>query len=165
MLLCLMRHGIAIDREDPACPPEPERHLTEKGMERTRAAARGLTALGIQPGLVLSSPYLRAMQTAEIACVLLEIPVSSIRQTEALLPGASPRMLFDELSKTKTEETICFGHAPNLDDVIAAAIHAAKPCTELKKAGAAYLEMDSFQPVDGRLIWLMTARALREVRD
>ncbi|HEV3218549.1 MAG TPA: histidine phosphatase family protein [Candidatus Acidoferrales bacterium] len=165
MLLCLMRHGIAIDREDPACPPEPERHLTEKGMDRTRAAARGLRTLGIQPGLVLSSPYLRAIQTAEIVCVLMEIPVNSIRQTEALLPGASPRMLFDELSKSKAEEAICIGHAPNLDDVIAAAVHAAKACTQLKKAGAAYLEMDSFQPVDGRLIWLMTARALRDLRD
>jgi phosphohistidine phosphatase len=165
MLLCLMRHGIAIDREDPACPPEQERHLTEKGMERTRAAARGLRTLGIQPSLVLSSPYLRAIQTAEIACVILEIPVNSIRKTEALLPGASPRMLFEELAKSKAEETICFGHAPNLDEVIASAVHAAKACTELKKAGAAYLDMDSFMPVDGRLIWLMTSRALRELRD
>ncbi len=165
MLLCLMRHGIAIDREDPACPPDPERHLTEKGMERTRAAARGLRALGVQPSLVLSSPYLRAMQTAEITCVILEIPVNGIRETEALLPGASPRMLIEELAKSKADETICFGHAPNFDEVIAAAIHAAKPCTQLKKAGAAYLEMDSFQPVDGRLIWLMTPRALRDLRD
>ncbi|MFZ0818674.1 MAG: histidine phosphatase family protein [Candidatus Acidiferrales bacterium] len=165
MLLCLMRHGIAIGREDPACPPEPERHLTEKGMERTRAAARGLRTLGVQPSLVLSSPYLRAMQTAEIACVVLEIPVNSIRETEALLPGASPRTIFEELSKSKAEETICIGHAPNLDEVIASAVHAAKACTELKKAGAAYLEMDSFMPVDGRLIWLMSARALRALRD
>ncbi len=165
MLLCLMRHGIAIDHQDQACPPDPERHLTEKGMERTRAAARGLRALGVRPSLVLSSPYLRATQTAEIACVVLDIQVSDIRQTEALLPGASPRMLFEELSKSKADETICFGHAPNLDEVIAAAVHAAKACTQLKKAGAAYLEMDSFVPVDGRLIWLMTARALRELRD
>jgi phosphohistidine phosphatase len=165
MLLCLMRHGIAIDREDPNCPPDPERHLTPMGMKKTRAAVRGLRALGVRPSVVFSSPYLRAMQTAEIACVVLEIAVSSIRQSEALLPGASPRMLFEELSKSKSEETICFGHAPNLDEVIAAAVHAAKPCTQLKKAGAAYLEMDSLLPVDGRLIWLMTARALRELRD
>ena len=165
MLLCLVRHGIAIDREDPACPPEPERHLTEKGMEKTRAAARGLRSLGIQPSLVLSSPYLRAKQTAEIACVVLEIPVKGIRETEALLPGASPRMLFEELAKSNAEETICFGHAPNLDEVIATAVHAAKGFTQLKKAGAAYLDMDSLMPVDGRLIWLMTARALRGLRD
>jgi phosphohistidine phosphatase len=165
MLLCLMRHGIAIDREDPSCPTDPERHLTQKGMEKTRAAARGLRALGIQPTLVLSSPYLRAVQTAEIACVVLEIPVSDIRQTDALLPGASPRMLIEELAKSKADEAICFGHAPNLDEVIATAVHASKGFTELRKAGAAYLEMDSLQPVDGRMIWLMTSRALRNLRD
>jgi phosphohistidine phosphatase len=165
MLLCLMRHGIAIDHADPACPPDPERPLTQKGMERTRAAARGLRTLGIQPNLVLSSPYLRAMQTAEIACIVLEISVNNIRQTEALLPGASPRMLFEELSKSKADEAICFGHAPNLDEVIASAVHASKGFTELRKAGAAYLEMDPLQPVDGRMIWLMTSRALRILRD
>jgi hypothetical protein len=40
MRLYLMRHGIAIDREDPDCPPDPERYLTPKGIQRTRAAAR-----------------------------------------------------------------------------------------------------------------------------
>jgi phosphohistidine phosphatase len=165
MLLYLMRHGIAIDRDDPECPPEPERHLTPKGIEKTRGAAHGLIALKINPELVLSSPYLRAVQTAEIACVALEIPVSKIKRTDALLPGASPLMLFEELSKAKAEEVICFGHAPNMDEVIAYAVHAPKPCTELKKAGAACIELDSISPVDGRLNWLLTARALRQLAD
>jgi phosphohistidine phosphatase len=165
MLLYLMRHGIAIDRDDPECPPEPERHLTPKGIEKTRAAAHGLLALKINPDLVLSSPYLRAVQTAEIACVALEIPVSRIKRTDALLPGASPLMLFEELSKAKADEVICFGHAPNMDEIIAYAVHAPKPCTELKKAGAACLELGSLSPVDGQLSWLMTARALRVMGD
>ncbi len=165
MRLYLMRHGIAITREDPECPPEPERHLTPKGIDKTRAAANGLRALKINPDVVLTSPYLRAVQTAEITCVSLEIPVSRIRHTETLLPGASPQMLFEELSKAKADEVICFGHAPNLDEVIALAVHASKPFTELKKAGAACLEIDSISPIDGRLIWLLTSRALRELRD
>lgn len=165
MRLYLMRHGIAIDREDPECPPEPERHLTPKGIDKTRAAANGLRSLKINPDLVLTSPYLRAVQTAEIACVALEIPVSRIRHTDTLLPGASPQMLFEELSKAKADEVICFGHAPNLDEVIARAVHAPKAFTELKKAGTACLEIDSILPVDGRLIWLLTSRALRDLRD
>ena len=164
MRLYLVRHGIAIDREDQACPPEPDRPLTEKGMDKTRGAARGLKKLGIQPSVVFSSPYLRAMQTAEIFCVVMELPVNRIRQTESLLPGAHPRMLFEELSKSKTGETICFGHAPNLDEVIAAAVHASKPLTQLKKAGAAALEMHSFHPVDGQLIWLLSPRILRDLQ-
>lgn len=165
MLLYLMRHGIAIDREDPECPPEPERHLTPKGIDKTRAAARGLRTLKMNPDLVLTSPYLRAVQTAEIVCVVLEIPVVHIRHTDTLLPSASPQMLFEELSKSKAEEVICFGHAPNLDEVIARAVHAPKSFTELKKAGVACLELDSISPLEGRLLWLLTARSLRDLRD
>jgi phosphohistidine phosphatase len=163
MLLYLMRHGIAIDREDPECPPEPERFLTPKGIEKTRGAAHGLLALKVNPDLVLSSPYLRAVQTAEIACVALELPVSDIKRTDALLPGASPLMLFEELSKCKADEVLCFGHAPNMDEVIAHAVHAQKAFTQLKKAGCACLEMSSLSPVDGELLWLMTSRALRVI--
>lgn len=163
MLLYLMRHGIAIDRDDPECPPEPERHLTPKGIEKTRGAANGLRSLKINPDMVLTSPYLRALQTAEIACVALEIPVSRIKRTDALLPGSSPLMLIEELSKAKADEVICFGHAPNMDEVIAHATHASKPFTELKKAGAACIDLNSISPVDGTLVWLMTSRALRIV--
>jgi len=73
-------------------------------------------------------------------------------------------MLFEELAKSKAEETICCGHAPNLDEVIAAAVHAPKPLTQLKKAGAAALEMHSFRPVDGQLIWLLSPRILRDLQ-
>ncbi len=165
MRLYLMRHGIAIDRDDPECPPEPERHLTPKGIERTRAAARGLRALDPNPDLILSSPYLRAVQTAEIACVVLDLPVGKIHKVEALLPGASPKLIFDELSRSKAQEAICFGHAPNLDEIIAYALHAPKTFTELKKAGAACLEISSLSPVDGNLLWLLTSRALRGLAD
>jgi phosphohistidine phosphatase len=161
MLVYLMRHGIAIDHEDPECPSEAERHLTPKGIEKTRAAAHGLRAMKVNPDLVLSSPYLRAMQTAEIACIALDIPVSRIKKTDALLSGASPLVLLDELSKSKAEEVICFGHAPHLDEFIALAIHAPKTCTQLKKAGVACLELHSVSPVDGELLWLLPARALR----
>ena len=42
MQLFIVRHGIAIDREDPKCPPDPERFLTEEGLEKTRQAAKGI---------------------------------------------------------------------------------------------------------------------------
>ena len=65
MLLYLVRHGIAMDREDPNCPPDTERALTPRGMKRTHAAALGLLALKVKPDAALTSPgWLRAAQTA-----------------------------------------------------------------------------------------------------
>ncbi|MCA8962267.1 MAG: histidine phosphatase family protein, partial [Planctomycetes bacterium] len=60
MILYVMRHGIAFPREDPDCPPDFERPLTERGRERTHDAARGLVEMGVRPTAVLSSPLVRA---------------------------------------------------------------------------------------------------------
>ena len=61
----LLRHGIAEDREVWK-GPESERPLTKEGVQKTRKAVAGLKNLGIQPTHLLSSPYTRAWETAEI---------------------------------------------------------------------------------------------------
>lgn len=161
MKLHLFRHGIAIDREDPACPSEHDRFLTPKGIAKTEAAAHGLRALGIKPDLILSSPLLRAMQTAEIACETLGYPVKKLRQIEALKSDAKPADLFDELSGLKAEEVICVGHAPNLDQVIAFAIGSHSQATSLKKAGLGSLEIESFSPPRSTIVGIYSPKALR----
>ena len=162
MQLYIVRHGIAIDREDPKCPPDPERYLTEEGVEKTKGVAKGLAALGVTPGLFVSSPYTRALQTAEIFADALDYSRQKIRRSELLLPGAEPTLLFRELAKEKQASSIfLFGHAPQLDDVIAAALGAKKHLTALKKAGVALIELKRISPPMGTLAWLATPKLLR----
>ncbi|MGH9793695.1 MAG: phosphohistidine phosphatase SixA [Candidatus Acidiferrales bacterium] len=163
MLLYLMRHGIAIDRDDPNAPPEAERHLTPKGVEKTREAARGLRALGVKPRTVLSSPYLRALQTAEIVCEELDLSLSKLRRTPELLPEAAAADFFRALRKLHAEEVICFGHAPNMDHLIAHALGAAHPVTVLKKAGVACVELQAPGARRGTLQWVVTPKMLRKM--
>ena len=121
MDLYIVRHGIAIDREDPKCPPDPERYLTEEGIEKTKQVAKGVAALGIHADLLISSPYVRATQTAEIFAHALDYSKQKIRRSDLLLPGAEPSMLFKELAKDKHSSSVfLFGHAPQLDEIIAA---------------------------------------------
>ncbi len=161
MMLYLMRHGISIDREDKDCPPDAERFLTKKGMEKTRAVALGLRALGIQPQAMLTSPLLRAVQTAEITAAAFGFARDKIRQTETLLFGRKPADVFRELARVRSNEVMCFGHAPHLDEVIAFAAGCRSPFTSLKKAGVACLELESVSPPKGALLWLHTPRSLR----
>lgn len=161
MKLHLFRHGIAIDREDPVCPSDHDRFLTPKGIAKTQAAAQGLRALGLKPNVILTSPFLRAVQTAEIACEALGYPVKKLRQSEALKSDAKPADLFDELSGLKADEVICVGHSPNLDEVIAFTIGSHAPVTSLKKAGLGSLDIESFSPPHGTIIGIYSARALR----
>lgn len=161
MLLYLVRHGLAIDREDPECPPDPKRFLTRKGIEKTREVVMGLRALGIKPDEMISSPYVRAVQTAEIAAQALDFPRDKIRHSEALLPPAKPLDIFKELAKCKGNQVMCFGHAPNLDEVIAVAIGSRATTTALKKAGAACIEFESPAPGKGTLVWVCPPKMLR----
>ena len=162
MDLYIVRHGIAIDREDPKCPPDPERYLTEEGMDKTRQVAKGIAALGITPDLLISSPYVRAMQTAEIFASALDYSKQKIRRTDLLLPGAESSALFRELAKDKQSSTVfLFGHAPHLDELIAAAFASKHPITSLKKAGVAVLRLKRISPPSAELLWLATPRLLR----
>ena len=162
MQLFIVRHGIAIDREDPRCPPDPERYLTEEGVEKTKQVAKGVAALGVAGDLLLTSPYVRAAQTAEIFASALDYPKQKIRRTDLLLPGAEPSQLFRELAKEKQASNVfLFGHAPQLDDVIAAALGSKRHVTGLKKAGVAFVELKRLSPPIGQLVWLATPRLLR----
>ncbi len=162
MHLYIVRHGLAIDREDPKCPPDPERYLTEEGVEKTREVAKGVAALGVTGDLFLTSPYVRAAQTAEIFASALGYAKQKIRQTDLLLPGAEPSQLLRELAKYKQASAVfLFGHAPQLDDVIATALGSKKHLTALKKAGVALVELKRFAPPIGELLWLATPKLLR----
>lgn len=163
MQIYVVRHGIAIDRDNPKCPPDPERYLTEDGVEKTKQVAGGVAALGASADLMLSSPYVRAMQTAEIFAAALEYSKQKIRRTDLLLPGGEPSMLFRELAKDKDSSTIfLFGHAPQLDDVIATALGSRHHVTSLKKAGVALLELKRVSPPSAEIVWLAPPKLLRK---
>lgn len=162
MQLYVVRHGIAIDRDDPKCPPDPERYLTEEGVEKTRQVAKGMAALGITGDLFLTSPYVRATQTAEIFASALDYARQKIRRTDLLLPGAEPSLLFRELARDKQASAVfLFGHAPQLDDAIATALGSKKHVTALKKAGVALVELKRVSPPIGMLVWLAIPKLLR----
>ena len=163
MHLYIVRHGIAIDREDPQCPPDPERFLTEEGIEKTKQVARGLAEIAEVPDSMFSSPYTRALQTAEIFAKTLEYSKEKIRKTDFLLPGAEPLQLFRELSRDKDSSVVfVFGHAPHLDEVLATALNSKHHITSLKKAGVALIELKRLVPPAGELIWLSTPKILRK---
>jgi phosphohistidine phosphatase len=162
MQLYIVRHGIAIDREDPKCPSDPERYLTEEGVEKTRQVAKGVAALGATADLLLSSPYVRAMQTAEIFASEFDYAKQKIRRTDLLLPGAEPSLLFRELVREKQAASIfLFGHAPQLDDIIATALGSKRHISSLKKAGVALIELKRLSPPIAELVWLATPKLLR----
>ena len=164
MHLYLVRHGIAIDREDPKCPAEAERYLTEEGIKKTREVARGAASLVEKPALLISSPYVRALQTAEIFAAAMKYPKQKIRKANLLLPGSEVGAFFRELARNRDAESVfCFGHAPHMDELISAVLGCKRDATSLKKAGLACLELRRVAPPAGTLVWLATPRLLKRI--
>ena len=161
MRLYLARHGVAVDRDDPNCPSDPERPLTPKGMKKTHAAALGLFALGVKPDVMLTSPWLRAVQTAEIFSEVIGFSSNKIVRTDTLKGTSTPAELLRELAKLKAKEVLCFGHEPHLHLVIGQILHTGARITELKKAGVACLDLEKVSPPQGQLIALYPPKTLR----
>lgn len=166
MLVVLLRHGIAQDRAEGHGPAtDAERRLTPKGVRRTREAVRGLRALDVAPRVILSSPYVRARETAELTLQALGPRGAAVVPTDALLPDAPPADLLRVLERLEVESVVAAGHAPHLDALLAHVLGAPAHVTTLKKAGAACLDLTPTPGPSprGRLLWLLEPRALRRL--
>jgi phosphohistidine phosphatase len=162
--LILLRHGIAEPRSAENAADDALRALTPRGAARVRKAARGLAALEVRPAVVLSSPCLRALETARIAAEVLGLPAKAVVSTDALLPEADPPRLLALLRRRKEAELLCCGHAPQLDRVLAQALGVPETAlAPLKKAGAAALELTRSRPPRARLLWLLEPAVLRRL--
>jgi len=156
----LLRHGIAFDRADPRCPPDPQRPLTDKGVKRTRAAAKGMRRIGIEPDLILTSPYLRARQTADIVQDVLA-PEARLEQVSAFVPDGNPAKMLAAIMRTKSKAPLCVGHAPSLDDLATYVGGCGESSIRLKKAGLCTLWLDEPTPGGGRMHALLPPAMLR----
>src|SRR5271168_401188 len=110
MQLYILRHGIAEDGA--AGQPDSERALTAEGKKRLRPVLRMAQKAGVSPSLILSSPYRRALETAELAAKVLHYKGEVLR-SRTLTPSSSPTSVWDEIRVHKDEPQILLaGHEP-----------------------------------------------------
>src|SRR5256885_16635906 len=111
MELVFLRHGLAVDREEWKGEDEA-RPLTAEGVERTKEVVRGLRALKVCPGVILSSPLLRARETAEIAKKGLSSD-AKVELADELTPSAAPDRLIARLpALPENPSGPCYGSSP-----------------------------------------------------
>lgn len=163
MRVLIMRHGIAIDRDDPDCPDDAHRHLTDEGIARTRQAARGLRRLEVRPALILTSPWRRAAETAAICREVLDLEPDRVQVSDALHPARSAEETLAYLASLDEEEVLLVGHAPLLDEIVSALLgRGSDPVTSLKKASVVSVQW-SVNVTEGWIEWLLPPRVLRRL--
>lgn len=161
MKLLLVRHAIALDRATPGVS-DHLRPLTEDGIARFRKCARSLADL-VTADLVLTSPILRAKQTAEIlARQWASVPV---HESEPLGSGLR-RDFEDALARVKDAKVVAaVGHEPWLSEWTAEWLGAKRgESFAFKKGGAALLEFDVEVTEDaGRLLFFLPPKVLKDL--
>lgn len=161
MRIYLLRHGIAED----AGPgkPDAKRELTDKGRTRLagvlRIARRALKEEGRRPELILSSPLVRAVQTAETARDILGVE-SPVQQTGALIPEGNPRKVWEELrGLRKLDAVLLAGHEPLMGHLAAWLLGTPTLQVHMAKAGLVAIEMESFrEEPHGTLRWMLSPK-------
>ena len=162
--LYLVRHAVAAER-GPEYPDDARRPLTPDGVRRFRESVRGLRTLGVTLDLVLTSPLVRARETADILRAGLR-PAPRLIVSDALAPGTRPAdaiaaVLARAGSGRGAARVAVVGHEPDLGE-LAARWLGAKAAIPFKKGAVLRFDVDRALPAGpGTLRWFLPPRALR----
>ncbi|HJV64994.1 MAG TPA: histidine phosphatase family protein [Geomonas sp.] len=137
MIIHIVRHAEAVDRSEDI--PEEHRYLTPRGRNRFRKAAKALRKTGAAPDVILTSPLVRAVQTADLLAEALRYK-GELLVAPLLSPGFRPQKL-DRLLKLypDAKELVLVGHEPDLGIVVGRLVAAEASCS-LKKGAIVSLE-------------------------
>ena len=166
MNLFILRHGLAVDLGEPGLPKDmkdADRPLTTKGKKKLRRATGAMQAMEMTFDVVLSSPLLRAMQTAEIVAEAMELRKKPVL-TDNLAPGGSVKALVEQINELppRVKSVLLVGHEPYLSEFIALLTTGNTSARlELKKGGLAKLETPRLRYAHcAKLSWLLTPKQL-----
>ena len=159
MTLYVLRHAIA-EAHRPG-RADSARQLTGRGRAKARRVLSHACRVGVRPATILTSPYARAVQTAEIAIRELATAGRPI-QTHGLVPFVSAFDLWSELrDHLRSGDTMAVGHNPQLSSLVTLLIGARADALWLKKSGLVALDVGAagVQP-RAELSWLLTPRSV-----
>jgi phosphohistidine phosphatase len=157
MLLYLLRHGDAI--QDPSLN-DAERPLSAAGKLQAATVGKFLQSNGVHIDVVLSSPLVRAVETADI--VRSTIGIGRHELTEYLVPGTRKSQLIDLLNSTKPGAVLLVGHEPHLSQTISIFLSERESLPiEMKKCSLACLvASETIRSGHAMLQWLLTSEQM-----
>ena len=164
MNLYLMQNAIAVEPDE--FSEDRERPLSEKGCKRMEKIARNLEKLDLSFDLILTSPYLRARQTADLVADALNIKPKYVVESENLAPLGLADQLVEEINtRGQVDFLLLVGHEPFLNQLIGMLVAGdASLSLGMRHAGLCRLSMERL--IYGRcatLEWLMTPAQLTAI--
>jgi phosphohistidine phosphatase len=160
MQIYLLRHGIA--EEGNARMRDEDRALTSEGRKRLKEVLKVAQEAGVDPQVIVTSPLLRAMQTAELAAESLGYK-EVIFTSSALVPESSPQEVWEEIRLHRdANEVLLASHEPLLSSAIAFLLDAPTLQVDVKKGSLTRIDVERLGPKpNGILKWMLTPAVSR----
>ena len=157
MELYILRHGIAEDGH--AELPDEQRQLTAEGRSKLREVLKVARRAGVSPSLIVTSPLVRAVQTAEIAAEELSYNSELVRN-RALIPEADPRDTWTEIRLHSDESQLLLSsHNPLCASLAGYLLGSRNLWVDYKKGAILRIDLDRFGPEPhGVLRWFLTPK-------
>lgn len=158
----ILRHGLAEDLNESKTKTDFDRKLTEEGKEKIKKLSLFMGKLEEGVDLVLSSPYLRTKETAEIFIHNL-IPKPKLIFVDFLASGVSPKEIAKGLlDYSSSKKIVLVGHAPDLETFLGNLIGATR--IKLKKGAIAKVTLNNELELLGELEWLVIPKLLKKFK-
>ncbi len=163
MNLYFLRHGIAVEKSARDYPEDSERPLTLAGKREIRVIAKALLRLGFRFDKLLSSPYLRARQTAEVLALEMKPPLK-VEFSKNLVPGVSPMDILKEVRGLSEAfpSVLLVGHESFLSQCLCQLLSGnAQSFLTIKKGGLCKVRIEGWDKTpQATLRWLLTPKQL-----
>ena len=157
MELYLFRHGIAEDGKPGSS--DSERALTDEGRKKAAEVAKVARKSGVTPSLIMTSPYVRARQTARIAADEMDYE-GQIVTIESLVPHGSPDGVWKDIRDySGVDSVLLAGHEPLMSRMVAFFLNAPSLRVEMKKAAMVRIDLESARAnPHGILRWMIVPK-------
>ncbi|MBM3782995.1 MAG: phosphohistidine phosphatase SixA [Acidobacteria bacterium] len=157
MQIYLLRHGIAEDARPGR--PDAERALTPEGSKRLREILKRARTAEVVPSVIVTSPYVRARQTAEIAADILGYTDPLVPST-ALIPMASPVDTWAEVRSLRSVPNLLLvGHEPHMSGMTGFLLGTPELAVDFKKGALVRIDVFEFGARPrGVLKWMMAPK-------
>ncbi len=167
MELYVLRHGRAGQR-GPEYPDDSKRPLTRDGRSRIEKVAEAMEALGVRYDRLLTSPFTRALETAEIVA-RAQGTSATLEEARELEQGAGPEAVLRKIRREhgSDDALLLVGHEPDLGQLVSRLLTGANDGLgiALKKGGLVKLALESLAPRSrATLEWMLTPGQMKRMR-
>ena len=161
MFIYIARHAWAGERGDPRWPDDSRRELTPEGIERYSEVVKLLAERGFAPERIVTSPYTRCRQTADIIAKYID-GKPKIDELEALEPGSDLDPLIEWTNEQGGKDVCWVGHSPDVERLAAELLGDGAGRIRFAKGAVAAIgfEGGAANAGGGELSWLATAKLL-----